>query len=394
MSFTIASISNKPITVDALVLSSINIDPIKRTANFTATLTKSGNLVSTTRYNWSSMYITQITTDATNLNISNTTSYTITLTYYNDGTPCITTIISKFPYYTNGLTLYYDPINPSNISFIPKAITYTVSNFNMVARSGTNIYTSLKGFYTFTSTSILNELIVQYVQTAYQYTMGYAVNTIDLIYSDGHAQIIKTIQVTSNDQYTFTSDQTLFKPTGNVKLYYINSKNNASFTSDSTYIYSKSELTIRCVPTYIYSGIYKTYPVARSTLTHQTVIVTDPYSLISNVSATFISNIGTTFSGVSYKYNNDIYTLYNITASNATFSTIYSNQLDLNSFSFEKDDDSNYNSLISYLNNATTTTTTTASTALTPFITTLLSSVTTNIPNLSLIVSLNTITIN
>jgi len=299
-------------------------------------------IISQTNYTYSATYLTAIS-PTTNFNTSSLLSYVNTVSYTLGGGTTTVDIPSIFQYYTNGGIIYYDPINPSKYKFSSFTDnTYTLNDFTISQTSTGYTFVSNKGFYTFQNSSQTPSVSVPYSTTTYQYTYGSSSGKVDLIYSDGHSQITTTVDIGT------------FNPNGGVTSLYTDALGTSvSFTMDSSHptSISPSDLKIRCVPSYSYSGSYNGYPIVEICQA-PSVTITDPYSRAS-VTGTFSSNIGTTFSNIKYTLNSVQYILYNATSSTTTFPTIYGNPTDSTSFSFTQDTTTNYDSLIAALSSNT-----------------------------------------
>ena len=337
------SIIYNSITVKKITISSISIDPLKRIANFTVSYWNGTVLLGQETKTYNATYTMLMTTQPTLKSISMPviTTYNTTITLNGTQYTIDTTV---FPYFTSGLTIYYNPTDPSMISL------------ELIQGQG---YTQFDNA---------------------MYTQG-ANDTIDIFYT------INTIR------YNITGVTSSSKPTAGITTIYRNSaKNKISLTMDSTF-YDKYQLSqsdtisVRSVQqnllqqTQTYSYVNIPTPIYKQSSTLPSLTIYYNPATISEISltnagvytqqktATFFSVVQDTQDTSKYIFSNINYTVANknITLSNKTLTgpldstnlpSLYCNPLNTSDISLTQSTSlGEYNNLLMFLNDPVNTNT-------------------------------------
>lgn len=326
--------STTGIIIKKITISSISIDPLKRIANFTVSYWNGTVLLGqeTKTYNATyTMLMTQPTLKSISMPVITTYNTTITL----NGTQ-YTIDTTVFPYFTSGLTIYYNQTDPSMISLTP---TQNYIQFDNA------MYTSAE------------------------------------IRSPGRIDIFYTID---SIQYNITGVLSSSKPTAGITTIYYNSgRTKISLTMDSTF-YEKSQLSqadtisVRSVQqnllqqTQTYSYVNIPTPIYKPSSTLPSLTIYYNPATISDISltnvgvytqqktATFFSVVQDKQDTSKYIFSNINYTVanINITLSNKTLTgldstnlpPLYCNPLNQSDISLTQSTPDDYNKLLTFLN--------------------------------------------
>ena len=333
------------ISIKKITISSISIDPLKRIANFTVSYWNGTVLLGQETKTYNATYTMFMTTQPTLKSISmpviTTYNTTISLTL-TGGQPILYTIDSTvFPYFTSGLTIYYNPTDPSMIK-LEQGQGYTQFDNAM-------------------------------------YTQGATNDTIDIFYT------INTIRYNITGVTSSSS-----KPTAGITTIYHNSaKNKISLTMDSTF-YDKYQLSqsdrilVRSVQqnllqqTQTYSYVNIPTPIYKPSSTLPSLTIYYNSVTISDISLTnlsgYIQTTATFFSVVQdtqdtnkYIFSNINYTVgsRNVTLSNKTLTgldstnlpSLYCNPLNTSDISLTRSATEDYKNLLTFLNDPVNTNT-------------------------------------
>jgi hypothetical protein len=321
------------ISIKKITISSISIDPLKRIANFTVSYWNGTVLLGQETKTYNATYTMLMTTQPTLKSISMPviTTYNTTITLNSTQYTIDTTV---FPYFTSGLTIYYNPTDPSMISLSP---TQNYIQFDNAMYTSDNRSTGIDIFYTITS--------IQYNITGLPSSSKPTAGITTIYYNWGRTKISLTMDSTFYDKYQLSQTDTIS----------VRSVQNL-LKQTQTYSYVN-------IPTPIYksSSTLPSLTIYYNPATISDISLTNAGVYTQQKTATFFSVVQDTqdtskyiFSNINYTVANKNITLSNKTLTGALDSTnlppLYCNPLNQSDISLTQSTPDDYNKLLTFLN--------------------------------------------
>lgn len=326
------------ITVKKITISSISIDPLKRIANFTVSYWNGTVLLGQESKTYNATYTlpTNPTLNSISMPVITTYNTTITLTL-TGGQPILYTIdTTLFPYFTSGLTIYYNPTDPSMISLVP---TQNYIQFDNAMYTSDNRSTGIDIFYTINT--------IQYNITGVTSSSKPNAGITTIYYNSNKSKISLTMDSTFIDKYQLSQTDTI--SVRSVQQNLLQQTQTYSYVGISTPIYKPSS-SLPSLTIYYNPATISDISLTSSGVYTQTTTATF-FSVVQDVDTSKYI-----FSNINYKVSDRNVTLSNKTLTGPLNSTnlpglsqLYCNPLNQSDISPTQSTSDDYNKLLTFL---------------------------------------------
>jgi hypothetical protein len=319
------------ISIKKITISSISIDPLKRIANFTVSYWNGTVLLGQETKTYNATYTMLMTTQPTLKSISMPviTTYNTTITLNSTQYTIDTTV---FPYFTSGLTIYYNPTDPSMISLIP---TQNYIQFDNAMYTSAEIHYPgrIDIFYTIEN--------IQYKIIALVSSSKSTAGITTIYYNSGRTKISLTMDSTFYDKYQLSQTDTI--SVRSVQQNLLQQTQTYSYVNIPTPIYKQSS-TLPSLT--IYYNPDKISDISLTNLSGYIQTTATFFSVVQDTNKYIFSNINYTVGSRNVTLSNK--TLTGLDSTNLP--PLYCNPLNQYDISLTQSTPDDYNKLLTFLN--------------------------------------------